>query len=88
MDHLPVDVASIILADACFGDQATACSLALTSKWVGQVVKPVRFEALSLYGLPQIVRFAQMLEGMPPAYLRSNTCLYLGESTVLNTRAS
>lgn len=68
MDRLPVEISSKILAKACFDDKATACSLNLTSKWISEVAETVRFEAVSLYGLPQIVGFAKMLEGLPPGH--------------------
>lgn len=67
MDQLPVEVATNIFKEACFDDKAAGCALALTSKWMGEVIKPVRFVAVSLHGMPQIIGFSKLLEGLSSA---------------------
>jgi len=62
MDKFPVEILYKILAFACFDNNDTGRSLALTSKWMGHVSSPVRLEAVSLCGVSQIIQFAGMLE--------------------------
>lgn len=66
MYRLPVELVTKILSHACFDDKLTACSLSLTSKWIGEVVRPIRFEAISLHDALQVVAFAAILENMLP----------------------
>lgn len=67
MTGFPVEIVSAILAEACFDDKATGCVLALTSKWISEVAKPVRFQAVSLYGVSQMMAFSKLFEGSTSA---------------------
>lgn len=66
MQHLPVELATKIFALACFDDKATGRALTLTSTWIAQAAEPVRFDAVSLYDLDQIVEFGSMVKRLPP----------------------
>lgn len=62
MDHCPAEIWSQIFSYACKDDGSTGCSLSLTSKYIRETSKSVRYTSVAIYGVTKISCFYQLLK--------------------------
>lgn len=67
MEHLPVEICTLIFSYACMDNGYTGRSLSLVSKYVHEASKSAKFQSLSVVGYEQLEGLADRLEATPLA---------------------